>query len=79
MSSQFPSMKARMLLKLLGQIGYRTVRQKGTSHRVMRCEGRPQLIFAFHDGVEVPGRVVKKVLIRDAGLTETEAKEILGL
>ena len=37
------------------------------------------LIFAFHDGVEVPPGLVRKILIKDVGLAEDEAIKLLGL
>ena len=78
--SEFPSLKAVKLLKLLKRLGYRV--QPGTrkgSHFgscVMedRGSGRP-----FHNKVTVPPRSVKAVLVDQAGLTVEEAKEVLNI
>jgi predicted RNA binding protein YcfA (HicA-like mRNA interferase family) len=70
----FPSMKPPELLAVLERAGYREVRVNG-SHRRMECEGRPPITFAFHGRSIAPG-MVRKVLMKDAQLTETE---ILGL
>ena len=77
MASDFPSMKAKQLLKALGRLGYVTTKHNGGSHRWLECEGRPAIRFAFHDSVEIPARTVKKVLMKQAGLTEDEAREIM--
>lgn len=78
MATQFPAIKARRLLAALLSVGYVEKRRKG-SHRRLECVGRSALTFSFHDNVEVSGRLVKKVLTVDAGMTEDEAKEILGI
>jgi predicted RNA binding protein YcfA (HicA-like mRNA interferase family) len=76
--SQFPSMKARRLLALLQRepLGYRVVRQSG-SHRRLESPRYPSLTFAFHDGATVPGGLVRKVLTRDVGLADEEARKLL--
>ncbi|HET6447737.1 MAG TPA: hypothetical protein VFG31_01410 [Conexibacter sp.] len=49
----FPSMKARRLLAILIRepLNYRVVRQTG-SHRTLRAQGRPRVLFAWHDRAE---------------------------
>ncbi len=71
-------MKARRLLAILERepLNYRVSRQSG-SHRRMEAPGRPPLTFAFHDKATVPPGVVRKVLVRDVGLAEAEARELL--
>lgn len=75
MGEAFPSMKARALLALLQRepLAYRVIRCAG-SHRVLRSvHGYPQLTLSFHEGVSVGGTMVRKILMRDIGLTEAEA------
>lgn len=74
----FPSMKASAFLGVLcGEpLGYRVVRQKG-SHRILQAEGRPQLLFSFHDGATVPPGVVRKYLVKVIGLSEDDALALL--
>jgi hypothetical protein len=35
------------------------------------------LTFAFHDGATIPGGLVRKILVRDVGLDEEEARKLL--
>jgi len=72
----FPTLSAARLLGILKRLGYEVDRQGG-SHRQLRAEGRPPLTFAFHDGVDVPPGLVRKILLKDVGLSEDEARKIL--
>jgi predicted RNA binding protein YcfA (HicA-like mRNA interferase family) len=76
--SPFPSIKAKRLLALLERepLNYRVSRQSG-SHRRMEAPGRPPLTFAFHDKATIPSGLVRKVLVRDIGLAEDEARKLL--
>lgn len=59
-----------------GPLGYRITRQTG-SHRTMEAVGRPTLHLSFHDDQEIPGGLVRKILVRDVGLSEAEARALL--
>lgn len=74
----FPSIKAKRLLAVLEKepLNYEVARQSG-SHRRMRSPGHPPLTFAFHDGATIPGGLVRKILVRDVGLDEEEARKLL--
>ena len=71
-------MKARRLLAILMRepLNYRVVRQRG-SHRWLAASGRPSFTFAFHNGTELLPREVRKVLVKDAGLAEADARDLL--
>jgi predicted RNA binding protein YcfA (HicA-like mRNA interferase family) len=71
-------MKARRLLAVLERqpLGYRVVRRVG-SHRRMEAPRYPPLSFAFHDKATIPGGLVRKILTRDVGLADDEARELL--
>jgi predicted RNA binding protein YcfA (HicA-like mRNA interferase family) len=70
-------MKARRLRTLLErELGYRARPGGGGSHRKLEAPGRPTLTFAFHDGDEVGGAMVRTILVRQVGLTLDEAKEV---
>lgn len=71
-------MKAKRLLAVLERepLNYRVSRQSG-SHRRMEAPNRPPLTFAFHDKATVPSGLVRKVLVRDVGLAEDEARKLL--
>lgn len=75
---QFPSMKTKRLLAALERkpLGYRVARQTG-SHRRLEAPGRPSLTFAFHDNATIPSGLVRKILVRDVGLAEGEARKLL--
>lgn len=71
------TMKGRKLRTLLTrELGYNLVRSTG-SHKTLECPGRPSVTFAFHDGQELAPSQIWKVLVRDVGLTEAEALEVL--
>lgn len=75
---QFPSMKAKRLLAILERkpLAYRAVRQTG-SHRRLEARNWPPLTFAFHDNASIPSGLVRKILVRDVGLAEDEARKLL--
>lgn len=74
----FPSMKAKRLLAVLMRepLNYRVVRQRG-SHRRLAAPGRPSFTFAWHDREEIKPHQVRKVLVCEAGLGESEALDLL--
>jgi predicted RNA binding protein YcfA (HicA-like mRNA interferase family) len=76
--NHFPSLKAKRLLAVLEKkpLSYRVTRQSG-SHRRMEAPGRPPLTFAFHDKATIPAGLVRKILVRDIGLAEDEARKLL--
>lgn len=76
MGIDYPSMKSSDLLSILQKLGYMEDRRSG-SHRRLKAEGRPPLTFAFHDGQTIPPSLVKKILVKDVGLTDDEIRGIL--
>ena len=74
----FPSMKAKRLLAVLERqpLSYEVVRRSG-SHRRMQSQDHPPLTFAFHDSATIPGALVRKILVKDVGLDEDEARKLL--
>jgi predicted RNA binding protein YcfA (HicA-like mRNA interferase family) len=68
-------MSAKQLLRLLCRLGYSIERQKG-SHRILVAEGRPKIVFAYHDGVTIGRSMVRDILVKQAGLTLEEAREV---
>jgi len=79
MSSEFPSVTARVLLRALmwEPLSYRVVRQHGSHRRLESESGFPPILFAFHDRVTVRPRLVRALLVDTVGLTEKEARELL--
>ncbi|WP_026211677.1 type II toxin-antitoxin system HicA family toxin [Longispora albida] len=77
MGNEWPSVKARVLLRLLErELGYCEVRRTG-SHRKLRSPGYPDITFAFHDGVTVSPRLVRIILVQQVGLSLDKAKELI--
>jgi len=74
----FPSVKAKTMLKVLtsGPLNYKVVRRSG-SHRRLEANGRPALTFAFHDKATLAPGVVRKILVKDVGLAEEEARKLV--
>ena len=75
---RYPSMKWTRLRRIpeSDPLNYRTVRQAG-SRRTMEAAGRPTTRVAFHDGREVPGSMVRKILVTDVGLSDEEARGLI--
>lgn len=76
--ASFPAVNARQFLAVLTRepLGYQIARQRG-SHRHLRAEGRPDLLFSFHDGDTVPPGLVRKYLVKQIGLTDDVALDLL--
>ena len=76
--SQFPSMKAKELIKCLFRypLCYKVVRQRG-SHRTLKSEYYPVLRISYHDSFEISGFRVEKILTEEVGLTEIMAIEVI--
>ena len=74
----FPTMKAHELLRILmkNPLNYRIMRTRG-SHRTLISNGRPRILFSYHDSEELSGFKVKKILVNGVGLSESEALEVL--
>ncbi|HMB53840.1 MAG TPA: type II toxin-antitoxin system HicA family toxin [Thermoanaerobaculia bacterium] len=60
----------------LEPLNYKMTRQSG-SHRRLEAPGRPSLTFAFHDGATIKPALVRKILTKDSGLAEAEARKLL--
>lgn len=75
----FPSLRWPQLWRVLSRepLLYVVTRQRG-SHRTLDSDaGYPKLHLAFHDSAELPPGLVRKVLVRDVGLSEEEALGLL--
>ncbi|WP_169704310.1 type II toxin-antitoxin system HicA family toxin [Candidatus Kuenenia stuttgartensis] len=69
--SQWPSKKARLVLKALMRIGWNIKRHDKTSHRVLEREGWPDYVFAFHDKEEIGPRMLARIS-KHTGLTPND-------
>lgn len=59
-----------------GPLNYVITRHEG-SHRMLESPGRPTLHLSFHDRQELPGGLIRKILVQDVHLTELEARNLL--
>ena len=76
---EFPAMKANDLLALLRRkpLNYVEMRVRG-SHRLLESKsGYPPLIFAWHSTKTIPPGMVRKILIKDVGLSPEEIRALL--
>lgn len=75
----FPSMKAKKMRALLRREGYRPVPGRGRgSHTVLVCPGREgQILFAFHDRATIGPVLIRKLLVKEAGYSITEAERLV--
>ena len=74
--SRFPALKARKALLILARVGYQQERRRG-SHCVLTAPGRLPIIFAFHEGSEVPPAALRHMLANRAQLTDEEIEALL--
>ena len=74
--SRFPALKTPRVLKLLTTVGYEQQRRTG-SHRILTCAGRERIVFAFHDGAEVPPSALRHMLVNRAGLSDDAILDLL--
>jgi predicted RNA binding protein YcfA (HicA-like mRNA interferase family) len=65
--SSFPAKKARLVLAALEKIGWRLKRQS-SSHRILSRDGWADVVFAFHDDVEIGPKMLAKIA-KKTGLT----------
>ena len=68
------AMTPREVRAILERAGYEVVRQRG-SHIRLEAEGRQALTLALHSKALSPG-LVRKILVRDAGLSEDEIERL---
>ena len=66
--SQWPSSKARLVLRALLTTGWTVKRRAGTSHRILAKPGWPDFAFAFHEGDEIGPKMLARIA-RRTGLT----------
>jgi predicted RNA binding protein YcfA (HicA-like mRNA interferase family) len=59
--SQWPSLKARQLLKALLKIGWEQKRTQEGSHRILKRPGYPMFVFSFHDSKEIESNLVARI------------------
>jgi predicted RNA binding protein YcfA (HicA-like mRNA interferase family) len=75
--SQFPSMKGRELLRHLARKPLLYVedpnRSRKGSHRTLVSPIFGEVLLGFHDRADIAPGLVRKVFVRDVGLSEEDA------
>lgn len=64
----WPAAKARRVLAALFRIGWKVKREFGGSHKILSRDGWPDVVFAFHDSVEIGPKMLSRIA-RRTGLT----------
>jgi len=77
--AQFPSLKAKKMFAILKRspLNYSVAHSAGSHRKLVSASGYPDLRYAFHDSVTLPGSIVREILINQVGLTEREALNLL--
>lgn len=71
---QWPSLRGRKVRAVLKRICGEPVRQKG-SHTWFRSPiTGDAFLYGFHDNAEIPGGIVRRILVVDVGLTTEQAR-----
>ena len=74
----FPSLKSKQFLKILMRepLNYSIVRIVG-SHKTLSSVTFPTISYSFHQNKEISGHVVKRILMKNIGLTQQQALEVI--
>ena len=62
--SSWPSTRASRVLAALLRIGWSVKRRSGGSHAVLQRQGWPDVVWAFHDSVDVGSRMLARLAKR---------------
>jgi predicted RNA binding protein YcfA (HicA-like mRNA interferase family) len=77
--AKFPSLKSKRMLAILQRspLKYSVAHMVGSHRKLVSAGGYPDIRYAFHDSVTLPGSIVKEILVNRIGLTEQEALNLL--
>jgi predicted RNA binding protein YcfA (HicA-like mRNA interferase family) len=75
----FPSMRARDLLRVLKRkpLSYSASTQEGSHRKMTSAAGYPDLLFSFHERQTLAPGLVRKIMVKDVGLTPEQAIGLL--
>ena len=62
--SQWSATKAKRVLAALLRIGWTIKREGAGSHRVLQRDGWADVVFAFHDSVEIGPKMLSRIARR---------------
>lgn len=70
--SDWPSIRAKELLKVLLRLGWEVKRTTG-SHRVLSFPGKPDYVFSFHDREEIGPKMLARIA-KQTGITPADLR-----
>ena len=73
--AKLPLISARELIKILGKIGFKVMRQEG-SHVFLRNNGKTTVI-PNHPGEKIDRGLLNKIIKKDIGLTRKKFLELI--
>ncbi len=74
--SKLPNLDSEELIKVLEDIGFEKVRQKGSHVRLRHADGRVTTV-PIHKGCIIPKGLLRKIIREDLGLTLEEFLELI--
>lgn len=74
--AKLPQLTAKELIKILGKIGFKVMRQEG-SHVFLRNEDGRTTVVPNHPGEKLDRGLLNKIIKKDAGLTREEFERLL--
>ena len=74
--SKLPNLNGEELIKVLENIGFKKVRQKGSHVRLRHADGRVTTV-PVHKGRNIPKGLLRKIIREDLGLTLEEFSRFL--
>jgi len=79
MGESFPSLKAKDLERIIEAVCGAPVRQAGSHKQYRSPNGGGTFTYGFHGSDTVSPHMVRRILLRDLGLTKDEAKARVGM
>ena len=75
--SKLPNLNGEELIKVLENIGFEKVRQKGSHVRLRHADGRVTTV-PVHKGRNIPKGLLRKIIREDLGLTLEEFSRLIS-
>ena len=69
--SKLPTLKGKELVKILEDMGFKKVRQRGSHVRLKHPDGRVTTV-PIHKGRDIPKGLLRKIIREDLGITVEE-------
>lgn len=77
MSTRYPVVNSKQIVRVLEKVGFVFVRQTGSSHAIYKHKtNNKRTVVPIHSGVSLKRRTLKSIL-DDAGLNTNELRQLL--